>query len=1130
VISDFSYDNIDYSRYSRDEKEALLTLLQEKTRRSKAKRILTFYPPTGPLRRELYVPHMKFFAAGKEYKERAMLSANRCITPWTPLEMDHATRLPLEILGEQEFYIRSWDGENRCNKKASGLFLKSIAPMFRVYLDNGSFFDCSCKHQLLTSAGWISFDRLIHASSGLHCWRKDVDCQANYDMGNCLYGPPLQEEEDIFQALFPLQDDVHLQSLLSLPWDAAGHKFQYSHASQAFFPLSIHDDHSLIEDLCEQFEDPAYRLDAQHKNGELQELRQFADELALGTASQPISFHQFSAERFEDALKKFFVFSDSSEDKTLVCQKNQLCCKWIDTNQPIPKFLHDISHTQIFFPCSSPYKLVGGQKINYVIPLGLQPVIDFSVEDVNCYSLGGVVHHNTGKTEGVGGYELTLHLIGRYPPWWQGRKFTYPIKAWACGTTGQTVRDILQRKLLGPINEMGTGLIPGDYIIDTKRRAGSVPDTIETVYVKHSSGGVSTVAFKSYEQGRKAFEGDEQDVVMLDEEPPVDIYTECLTRTMTTQGMVMLMFTPLQGLSDTVLLFMPGGRVPSDMGKRFIIQASWDDAPHLSKKDKEDIISSYSPHERDARTKGIPQLGAGKIYPIDESELLVDDFEIPEYWIQAYGFDVGWKATAAVWGALNRESDVLFLHSCYKQGEEKPIIHAEAIKARGEWIPGISDPAALGRAQRDGKQLMIEYTDLGLKLVPAENPVEAGILKLYKRMTTGRFKVFQSMTPWLEEFRIYRRDEKGKVVKENDHLMDCLHPDTKIITSRGKIKIKDLVDTEGFVLSTNKKWMPYKNCNLISQNKSVVEVLFDDGSHVVCTPDHKFLTPDGWIDAIDLRGLDCYNAISQTIQEKNQCKSINYLKNNKSLMEQFIIYVGNIFSGMELGCIEWYGKTIMEKFLKDIVSTTKIKIFQIMTFLIWNCCYVLYILHSIKKGINDQFLKMLLMQPQNGMAVQMELNGINSIMKISETNCIKKLNSPVNIVGKNLLLRLQGKTDFAQIIVNQHGDADPELIISKKFVLSAEKNLSQTNIEKHRHVQESAWLKCVAIEDAGKSDVYCLEVPGAHAFAVENGAIVHNCSRYLNNSIVSVGKIKPSEYVLPLIPGTHSKVTSGWAR
>jgi phage terminase large subunit-like protein len=765
--------NLDYSQYSRVQKENLLALLQEKERRVNSRQILSLYPDTGPLRRELYVPHVKFFEAGARYRERCLMAANRCISPWTPLEMDHATRLPLEILGEREFCVRSWDGENRCNKKASGLFLKSISPTFRMCLDNGSFFDCTCTHRLLTSAGWLSLDQLIHASSGLHCWHEVPNYQASCDKDSCLCDLPLQLQANIVQELPPPRDDVPAHDQFYAQVDVGGHKYQYNHTLRAFFPLPTEDDHSLIEDLCEQFGDPALRLNAQRKNVKLQELRQFADELALGRAEQPTSCRQFFLEQYEDVWKKYLALPNMHKESVERYQKYQICCEWVDPYQPNLQFFHDISRTQIFFPCDSPCSLVGGQKIDHIVSIGYQPIVDFSVEDVKCYCAGGAIHHNTGKTYGVGGYELTLHLTGQYPKWWKGKKFDRPIRSWACGTTGQTVRDILQRKLLGPINDLGTGLIPGDCIVDCKKKAGSVPDTIETVYIKHTTGGISTMAFKSYEQGRKAYEGDEQDVILLDEEPPVDIYTECLTRTMTTQGIVMLLFTPLQGLSDTVLLFMPGGQIPSDMGKRFVIQASWDDAPHLTQQDKDDIISSYSPHERDARSKGIPQLGSGRIYPVSEDELLVDDFEIPEHWIQAYGFDVGWKATAAVWGALNRESDVLYLHSCYKQGEEKPVIHAAAIKARGEWIPGLSDPAALGRGQRDGKQLMIEYNDLGLKLIPAENPVEAGILKLYKRMTTGRLKVFKSMTQWLEEFRIYRRDEKGKVIKDFDHLMDA---------------------------------------------------------------------------------------------------------------------------------------------------------------------------------------------------------------------------------------------------------------------------------------------------------------------------------------------------------------------
>src|ERR1700679_1811221 len=98
--------------------------------------------------------------------------------------------------------------------------------------------------------------------------------------------------------------------------------------------------------------------------------------------------------------------------------------------------------------------------------------------------------NRVGKTEGVGGYELTLHLTGKYPEWWTGRRFSRPVRSWACGDTSKTVREIIQHKLLGPPGSWGTGLIPGDSIERVVRGSG-VPDTAEIVYVKHASGGIS---------------------------------------------------------------------------------------------------------------------------------------------------------------------------------------------------------------------------------------------------------------------------------------------------------------------------------------------------------------------------------------------------------------------------------------------------------------------------------------------------------------------------------------------------------------------------------------------------------------------------------------------------------------
>lgn len=381
--------------------------------------------------------------------------------------------------------------------------------------------------------------------------------------------------------------------------------------------------------------------------------------------------------------------------------------------------------------------------------------------------------NRVGKTEGVGGYEAVMHLTGRYPDWWAGRRFDHSIKAWAAGDTSKTVRDILQEKLLGPVGQFGTGLIPKEDIIRTSSKPG-VADAVEIIYVRHVSGGESKIVLKSYDQKRESFQGSEQDLIWLDEEPPLGIYTECLLRTMTTNGLIMLTFTPLMGMSETVMAFMPSGEIAErDDGTKFVVMATWDDVPHLDAKTKEELWNSIPPFQRDARAKGVPQLGAGAIYPIPESDIVIPDFEIPDHWKRAYGMDVGWNRTAAIWGAIDPETDILYLFSEHYRGQAEPIIHAEGIKSRGDWIPGVIDPASRGRSQDDGMQLFGKYKGLGLDLTIAKNSVETGLYDVWQRMSFGKLKVFKSLGNWLQEFRLYRRDDKGRVVKDNDHLMDA---------------------------------------------------------------------------------------------------------------------------------------------------------------------------------------------------------------------------------------------------------------------------------------------------------------------------------------------------------------------
>lgn len=205
---------------------------------------------------------------------------------------------------------------------------------------------------------------------------------------------------------------------------------------------------------------------------------------------------------------------------------------------------------------------------------------------------------------------------------------------------------------------------------------------------------------------------------------------------------------------------------------RYVVQAGWDDVPHLSEQDKSDMLKSLPPHQRDARSKGVPSLGAGAIYPIPEEEVTCEPFQIPRYFAKAYGMDVGWKKTAAIWGAWDRDSDIIYCYSEHYRGYAEPSVHASAVKARGVWVPGNIDYA--GANQSDGQRIMELYENEDLNLYRAEKAVEAGLLEVYERFSTGRLKLFSPLKNTLGEYRIYRRNDKGKVVKENDHLMDAL--------------------------------------------------------------------------------------------------------------------------------------------------------------------------------------------------------------------------------------------------------------------------------------------------------------------------------------------------------------------
>jgi phage terminase large subunit-like protein len=381
-----------------------------------------------------------------------------------------------------------------------------------------------------------------------------------------------------------------------------------------------------------------------------------------------------------------------------------------------------------------------------------------------------------GKTL-AGAAEAAMHLTGQYPDWWQGKRFDKPIVMLAGSESYELTRDGVQRLLCGPPEQeeaWGTGYIPGDAIVSTARRAG-VPNALENVSVRHVSGGSSVCQFKAYEQGRGKWQATTVDYVWFDEEPPEDVYFEGITRTNATRGLIAVTFTPLKGMSSVVARY-----IMEQSPDRNVTSMTIDDAGHYTDEDKKRIIASYPPHEREARTKGIPSLGSGRIFPISEEDIVIDPIPIPRHWPSIGGVDFGWDHPfGAVRCAWDRDNDCFYIVANYRQREATPIIHSAALREWGDWLPWAWPHDGLQHSKDSGEQLAEQYKRQKLNMLPERatfddgtNGVEAGVSDMLQRMQTGRWKVFRNCAEWIEEFRLYHRKD-GKIVKERDDVISA---------------------------------------------------------------------------------------------------------------------------------------------------------------------------------------------------------------------------------------------------------------------------------------------------------------------------------------------------------------------
>ena len=447
---------------------------------------------------------------------------------------------------------------------------------------------------------------------------------------------------------------------------------------------------------------------------------------------------------------------------------------------------------------------------------------------------GMIAANRSGKTM-MGAFEITCHLTGLYPDWWTGRRFDGPVRVWAAGKTNDKVRDILQPYLLGDYkttrgvgsNVTGTGMIPHECIVqDSIVPKQGVPGLIDTIKVRHVSGGLSTLGVKSFQQGRAAFEGTHQHVVWLDEEPPMDVYNESWTRLTTTRGLLIFTFTPLDGISDVVKRFMPevvesgvldappydpvgvaeaellsanarrqaafvraleaaapgasamAGVPDLSWGlalspQRYVLRLGWDGPiPHLTDQMKAEAKAEWPRHEWPARTQGIPVLSEGRIFPYDSEMFVVPPERLGPYWRRCYGFDPGWNYNGVVFVAHDTTRDVVRIYDEYLGRQAPAAVHAQVVNRRLPWARGVIDPAARNRSIEDGRRLIEIYREAKMDVVEAErHTVESGIEEMAGRITSGRLEVSAHCVHWLREYGWYRRDKFGRPVKGDDHLM-----------------------------------------------------------------------------------------------------------------------------------------------------------------------------------------------------------------------------------------------------------------------------------------------------------------------------------------------------------------------
>jgi phage terminase large subunit-like protein len=412
--------------------------------------------------------------------------------------------------------------------------------------------------------------------------------------------------------------------------------------------------------------------------------------------------------------------------------------------------------------------------------------------------------NQTGKTT-AGAAQMTFDALGWYPAWYEGLRHQIPkierpfeFLGWAACTTSQTTRDGVQTKLLGDIRQsdgLGTGLIPLDNIVGRPTLARGISDLVDTITLRRETGGRGVIRFKSYEQDRKAYQGEPVDRVWLDEDVSRDdptIFGECQARTAATRGRIMATLTPLLGMSPLRKRFKERAGIECAEVLMTIEDAAVSRGGHIPDGDIPGIIARYSEAERATRAFGADMQGEGAVFTIPvEAIKYTRDLEtapFPTWFRWIWGSDFshgGMSASAHPFGSVllahDPQADVVYVVHAIRLHRSLPALHVQTIRQHPCWDAPFAWPHDGSRTAdlASGVTIKDTYKRLGLmmrgehaKFRDGSISLEAGIAEMEQRFASGRLRVASHLTEWFDEYIGYHRVD-GRIHKVDDDLLSA---------------------------------------------------------------------------------------------------------------------------------------------------------------------------------------------------------------------------------------------------------------------------------------------------------------------------------------------------------------------